>query len=339
MIPMRTAMRLARRVLEYRLTTRRRPLLCSFLVTSRCNLSCQGCSFDHTFLASGPAPRDDMGTQAALHLIHGFARASLPVMIFAGGEPLLRPDLYDLACAARSHGIFSVLFTNGTLIDRDAAYCMDACFHRCLISIDGVAEHNDAVRGTGSFDNAVAGLQMLAARRRRTRVIAACVINRHNASHLAAYALQMRDAGAHGVKFQANFLKNMHPDPQTAEHGVRELLALRKSMPGFIMGSDEFFAGLLDYFRGNASPTCFASSPHHVVVSPWGRLSLCCYRPTELDGVSSARDLDQLQEAACRELTRGCEGCFRYDESVLHALLHAPLREIPVRAIIRNAGI
>jgi radical SAM protein with 4Fe4S-binding SPASM domain len=89
------------------------------------------------------------------------AASGVRVVIFSGGEPLLRADLFDLLAHAREAGISPQLSTNGVLIDEDVACRLAAIGVGYVgVSIDGLQPFNDEYRGlAGGFEAALAGLQ------------------------------------------------------------------------------------------------------------------------------------------------------------------------------------
>jgi radical SAM protein with 4Fe4S-binding SPASM domain len=126
-----------------------------FNCTSRCNLRCL-----HCYSASDSSQRDDeLTTAQAKKLLSDLLEASCPVVLFSGGEPLLRPDLFELLAEAKRIGLRTVLSTNGTLIDADTARKLaDAEVSYIGISIDGPEKFHNRFRQTsGCFKAAMAG--------------------------------------------------------------------------------------------------------------------------------------------------------------------------------------
>lgn len=123
--------------------------------TAACNLRCAYCRAD---AAASPA-RGELSTGEVMALIEEVAPMR-PLLILSGGEPLLRPDIFDIAAFASSHGIRVALATNGTLLTPEVVdSIIDSGISRVSVSLDGAtAERNDATRGTGSFDLAVRGI-------------------------------------------------------------------------------------------------------------------------------------------------------------------------------------
>jgi len=141
--------------------------------TAACNLYCKHCRRLDEQPATAPA---DISTDQARQIIRQVAdcaRASHSaatthpakcVLVFSGGEPLLRDDLYELAQVAKEAKLVIALATNGTLIDANAAATIARTgFNRVSISLDGPdAATHDRLRGTdGAFDAAVRGIKLL----------------------------------------------------------------------------------------------------------------------------------------------------------------------------------
>lgn len=134
----------------------RRPVIV-WNCTRRCNLKCihcysESCSEDY---------QGELTTAEARAVIRDLASFGAPVLLFSGGEPLLRDDLCELGAYARELGIRPVISTNGTLINRSAASKIrEAGFAYVGISLDGVGETNDTFRGVrGAFDAAMRGFE------------------------------------------------------------------------------------------------------------------------------------------------------------------------------------
>lgn len=134
--------------------------LIAWEVTRSCNLACRHCRAE---AKTTPYP-GELSTAEAFALIDTFPSVGNPIVIFTGGEPMLRADLYDLASYARDKGLRCVMSPNGTLINPDhTAKMLAAGIQRCSISLDGhdSASH-DAFRGVpGAFDASLRGIDLL----------------------------------------------------------------------------------------------------------------------------------------------------------------------------------
>jgi radical SAM protein with 4Fe4S-binding SPASM domain len=125
--------------------------------TQRCNLHCIHCyasAQDREF-------EGELTTEEGLTLLDDLAAFGAPTVLFSGGEPLIRPDIFELAAHASSRGLRAVLSTNGTLIDDAMAQRIeDAGFSYVGISFDGIGAAHDKIRGQkGAFDASLAGLK------------------------------------------------------------------------------------------------------------------------------------------------------------------------------------
>lgn len=137
------------------------PRLIFWETTAGCNLRCIHCR--RVTVADQLQP-EDLTTQEAFRMIDEIARVGRPVFVLSGGEPLFRPDIFEIARYATDAGLPVALATNGTLVDDDVAERIrDSGVQRASISFDGAdpATH-DAFRGLqGSFDAAIRGFRAL----------------------------------------------------------------------------------------------------------------------------------------------------------------------------------
>ena len=150
-------------------------------VTQRCNLHCAHCYSD----SKNRDYPDELSTEEGLGLLADLAGFGVPTVLFSGGEPLLRDDLFVLARAARELGMRTVLSSNGTLLDEATAEeAADAGFSYAGLSIDGVPERHDKLRGKpGAFRRTIGGIR--AARRAGLRTGVRFTVNAINRADLA----------------------------------------------------------------------------------------------------------------------------------------------------------
>ena len=150
--------------------------------TQACNLACVHCYYT----ARRQRDPGELTTAEAKAMIDDLAAFGAPVLLFSGGEPLLREDLYELGAYARERGIRTVISTNGTLIDRAAAERIrEAGFSYVGISLDGIRATNDRFRGmAGAFDAALAGMRHCTEAGVRTGL--RLTLNKHNVADLDA---------------------------------------------------------------------------------------------------------------------------------------------------------
>ena len=126
-------------------------------ITRQCNLKCV-----HCYAKAKVTPtEDELTTAEGMALIDDLSMFGVPVVLFSGGEPLMRPDLPELAQYAVAKGMRAVISTNGTLITREKARIFkDLGLSYVGISLDGTAAINDRFRGVpGAFAEAMAGVR------------------------------------------------------------------------------------------------------------------------------------------------------------------------------------
>lgn len=136
------------------------PRMVAWELTRSCNLSCAHCRSSST----GATYEDELSTEECLKLIDSLAEAGRPVLILSGGEPLLRPDLFEIASYAVGKGFRVVMGTNGTLVTEDIAANLKAVpISRVAVSLDfPTPELQDEFRGkAGAFQAAVSGITKL----------------------------------------------------------------------------------------------------------------------------------------------------------------------------------
>ncbi len=133
------------------------PRLVAWEVTRSCNLACIHCR-----AAAQDRPyENELKTQECLRVLDEIETLGKPIVILTGGEPLLRPDIFDLASYGNEKGFRMTMAVNGTLLTRDLAGKMLASgIQRISVSLDGsTAASHDAFRQVkGAFDGALRGI-------------------------------------------------------------------------------------------------------------------------------------------------------------------------------------
>jgi Fe-coproporphyrin III synthase len=126
-------------------------------ITRACNLSCM-----HCYAHAVKNPREkELSKEQAFGVVDDLARFGAPVILFSGGEPLMRPDLPEIAAYAVAQGMRAVISTNGTLITtKKAKDLRNIGLSYVGVSLDGMEEVNDHFRGTeGAFKDALKGIK------------------------------------------------------------------------------------------------------------------------------------------------------------------------------------
>lgn len=158
----------------------RRPIVV-WNLTRTCNLKCVHC---YTASDAKKYP-GEIDTAKAKEVLDDLADFKVPAVLFSGGEPLVRPDLFELAAYARSKGLHVVLSTNGTLITREVAQQLkDLNFAYVGISLDSaIPAIHDEFRGMeGAFERTMRGFRFC--REVGQKVGLRLTLTRHTAENL-----------------------------------------------------------------------------------------------------------------------------------------------------------
>ena len=212
----------------------------------RCNLLCR-----HCYSISGDVDfPGELTTAQVFRVLDDLKAARVPAIILSGGEPLLRPDIYDIAARAEALGFSVSLSSNGALVDdAHADRIAGAGFDYVGVSLDGIGAIHDRFRGRpGSFEASIAGIRRLVAR--GVKVGLRYTMTTENETSFPALLALMKAEGA--SKFYLSHLvysgrgnKNRATD---AEHAVtrdamRRLFA--EALADVLAGSDR------EYVTGN----------------------------------------------------------------------------------------
>ncbi len=124
----------------------------------RCNLTCKHC---YSISADKDFP-GELNTEQVFTVMDDLKAFRVPVLILSGGEPLLRPDIFDIARRAKGMGFYVGLSSNGTLINETNIDAIaDIGFDYVGVSLDGIKETHDRFRRLeGAFDASLAGIRL-----------------------------------------------------------------------------------------------------------------------------------------------------------------------------------
>ncbi len=126
-------------------------------ITRRCNLYCAHCYI----AAINHADPLELDTPTAMRVVDDLAVYQIPVLLLSGGEPMVRPDLLEVASYATARGLRVGLSTNGTLLTPEVVQCLKKAGVAYVgISIDGPELVNDKFRGSrGAYRKALEGIR------------------------------------------------------------------------------------------------------------------------------------------------------------------------------------
>jgi putative heme d1 biosynthesis radical SAM protein NirJ1 len=141
---------------KYGVSSGRGPVV-AWNCTKTCNLKCKHCYAD----SDSKRYEGELNINEAKVFIDDLKAFNVPVILFSGGEPLLRENFFDILKYSSEKGIRSTISTNGTLLDKDVCKNlrkMDVGY--VGVSLDGIGSRHDEFRGVkGSFDSALRGIR------------------------------------------------------------------------------------------------------------------------------------------------------------------------------------
>jgi MoaA/NifB/PqqE/SkfB family radical SAM enzyme len=290
-----------------------RPFLCNWQITYRCNFRCEICSFWHDNHSSS----EELGIEEVKQIAARLRPVAPLVLSMAGGEPLLRKDLPEIARLLAPDHFFS-LITNGWLLTRALAEELyDAGLQDIHVSIDyaNPARH-DAQRGVkGAFERALAALRALHDLRpdRKHRVHIMAVLLDDNVGELEGL---MELAEELGVSFELSLYshrRGQKPARVPSAPVVEYLRELKRRHPSFV-SFDDYLAGF-DRARAGELGACRGGSTFFNI-DHRGRVSRCIDTNDRPAGSLLEEDLDailpRLRAMAasdpCAECWTSCRG-------------------------------
>nr|XP_061804831.1 adoMet-dependent heme synthase-like [Nerophis lumbriciformis] len=135
-----------------------RPSLISWNLTQSCNLRCP-----HCYMSAGKKAERELSTDECLTLLPEMQTLGTEMIILTGGEPLLRKDIFDIASASSELGMWTVMGTNGVLLnDRVAQKMVECGIQGVAISLDSIdpAKHNSFRGGPNAWEHSVRALEV-----------------------------------------------------------------------------------------------------------------------------------------------------------------------------------
>ena len=298
-------------------------LIIAWELTAACNLSCQYCRAS----ASHEPDQGELDTDEAKRFVESIAPRK-PMLILSGGEPLLRPDLFQIIRLAVSLGIRVSLASNGTLITPELAKeIADSGVSRVSISLDGAdAAMHDLGRGQGSFKRSIKGIENL---RGRVDFQINFTVTRKNQSELIRIfdLAEKLGAAALHIFFLVPTGRGREEDvitPVRQEEMLRQIEGEmdRRRLEVQVTCAPQY-ARLKRPGHGRGSGGCLAGR-RFVFVSRKGEVYPCGYLPLRVGSVreknfieiwENSPELQALREGRLRgkcgrcEFSRSCGGC------------------------------
>lgn len=166
-----------------------------FFPTNRCNSRCVSCDW---WKANGDG---ELTLDEIDYLANGLAQMGTRLVLFSGGEPLLRPDVFDAAARFRRHSIALHLHTSGVLLER-CAPAVAQHFSRVIVSLDASDEQAyRAIRGVGALRGLERGVSRLRSLKPTLPVSARATLHRLNFRDVSSLIDHARAMSLDGISF------------------------------------------------------------------------------------------------------------------------------------------
>ena len=250
------------------------PMFVAWDITYKCNLNCFFCDRQAIY-------RDKLNKDLTLieakTVIDNLADSDVMSIGITGGEALLRNDLEDIIEYAVDKGLVVTLSTNGTLLTRSRAKKLVNLVQSISISLDGLSDTHDEVRGKkGAYAGAIRGIKILAETNPRSCAIGVnFVLNKRNFQELHEVFDVVRNIGADYFFIQPVIGDNSWVIPKDAlDSSVKQILEMKSNYPSHISQSYYFLSHISDYINGTLPKLCDAGKLY-LAVNNEGKLFLC----------------------------------------------------------------
>ncbi len=295
-------------------------MIVSWNTTNACNMYC-----DHCYRDAGCRAEEELSTAEARTLLEQIARAGFKIMIFSGGEPLMRPDIVELVAYASGLGLRPVFGTNGTLITLEMAQRLKAAGAMGMgISLDSMdrERHNRFRKFPGAWEGAVQGMRNCRAAGLPFQIHTTVMEwNNHELEALTDFAVA-EGAVAHHFFFlvPTGRAKTIEAESLRAEAYEDTLTRIMKKQqevdielkptcaPQFLRIAAQM--GIKTRFRRG----CLAGTAY-CIISPRGKVQPCAYLNMELGDVRQTpfdeiwKNSEVLNRLRTLEYSGGCGSC------------------------------
>ncbi|MFA4988200.1 MAG: radical SAM protein [Candidatus Omnitrophota bacterium] len=278
------------------------PDLVQINFTFDCNLRCKMCSMhDQLDFLKKQGKRVEIDSQAMRKIIKETRDLGTRTVLFIGGEPLLKNDLFELITFTKSLGLSPIIVTNGVMLDKDnIGKCFESGLEWLSISIDAASEATFAkVRGEKVFGRITENLRLLNSMKDEKRiefpkVVSVCTIMDDNIEELMDVVELCRELRIERVIFQPVVANNIDQTQRDGvfpgfipedrlkimDEAIDRLIRYKRSSPenfSFIANSVRMLNLLKKYFRGKMKPKdlpCYAGYNRLQVVQE-GKVYFC----------------------------------------------------------------
>lgn len=319
-----------------------RPLFCTFATTCHCNLACSFCPFfgkgkneKFEYINYIKKQKHEMTTEEAKYAIGEIEKLGVIYLNFAGGEPLLRNDLRELAQFAYKKNMVPSLTTNGTLVTKELAQSFRGCFDTIHVSIHGLDNLDDELKGKkGAFKKSVEGLKLFK-KYSGARVGINFVINKYN-YHQIEDILNFARKNCDFISYiPINFFPEFCLEKNIAHEVVNKLLELKEKNETFVASNKNYLQLFYRNLEGKKSPVKCIAFDLSLFLGPAGEVGGCCY-PFLVGNIlnTDAKTLLKLGKNKKKELQKRCGGSIIFGCGEWPTPFEQPLAKILLKIFI-----
>ncbi len=285
-VPLNQALRVGAYVLKQHILGRKRyPLVLMLEPLFRCNLACAGCGkIDY--------PAEILNQRLSVaECLEAVDECGAPVVVIAGGEPLLHREIAEIVEGAIARKKFVIVCTNALLLEKKMELFKPSKWFSWSVHLDGGREEHDiSVCQTGVYDRAVAAIKEAKRRGFRT-IINSTLFNNAEPKKVAAFFDDVMAMGVDGISVSPGYAYERAPDQQhfLNRAKTKELFRGIFRHQGKTKWSFNQSSMFLDFLAGNQTFHC----------TPWGNPTRTYFgwqRPCYLLGEGYAKSFKELME-------------------------------------------
>ena len=285
-VPLNQALRVGAYVVKQHLLGRKRyPLVLMLEPLFRCNLACAGCGkIDY--------PAEILNQRLSVaECLEAVDECGAPVVVIAGGEPLLHREIAEIVEGAIARKKFVIVCTNALLLEKKMDLFKPSKWFSWSVHLDGGREEHDiSVCQTGVYDRAVAAIKEAKRRGFRT-IINSTLFNNAEPKKVAAFFDDVMAMGVDGISVSPGYAYERAPDQQhfLNRSKTKELFRGIFRHQGKTKWSFNQSSMFLDFLAGNQTFHC----------TPWGNPTRTYFgwqRPCYLLGEGYAKSFKELME-------------------------------------------
>ncbi|MBC8434899.1 radical SAM protein [archaeon] len=292
------------------------PFIAHLHINLSCNLTCKHCSIVQH--ARKKKISNLFSKEDILSAIDEISKVGTPIVSVIGGEPMLDKNTEEFGKRIKSKGMYSILTTNGTFLTEERAKKVVESFDCVRISVDGLKETHDLIRGKGNFEKTLRGIEYLNSfnKRNKSKIMLNFVVQKDNEKEMEAVQEFFKDK-CEGVTFIPHSTSNGIYHSKNIDSSWKNLNMNKKTgnTDDFISGKPSLELGKL-YCDGGRSK---------ISILPNGDVSPCLLTFNKMGNLSKKglkSILNSEKPESLKKSIKNCEGCYNVCTTQLNQVLN-----------------